>query len=210
MMKVTKYEHACFTVEKDSQMLVVDPGNFTTDFIAPNHVIGVVITHKHADHFDHELIASIIDKNPNAIIIGDASITATIEAFQTKTVAAGDTLAIGLFDLEFFGGTHASIHEGTTVPPNLGVLVDDLLYYPGDSFFVPEGRGIDTLALPVAAPWLKIGESLDFLSAIHPRLAFPTHDAILSPLGRGLVDLLIGNAASAADIIYAREASLTL
>ena len=25
-MKLTKYEHACFTVEKDGKLLVVDPG----------------------------------------------------------------------------------------------------------------------------------------------------------------------------------------
>lgn len=209
-MKITKYEHACFTVEKDNQLLVVDPGNYTTDFIAPNHVIGVVITHEHADHFDHELIASIIDKNPNAIIIGDASITSAIEAFQAKTVAAGESLTVGPFDLEFFGGSHASIREGVSLPPNLGVLINDLLYYPGDSFFVPKDRGIDTLALPVAAPWLKISETLDFLTAIHPRAAFPTHDAILSSPGKDFVDRLVGAAANTAGIIYTREVSLTL
>jgi L-ascorbate metabolism protein UlaG (beta-lactamase superfamily) len=210
MIKITKYEHACFTVEKDSQILVIDPGNFTTDFIAPDHVIGIVVTHNHADHFDHELIANIIDKNPNAIIIGDESITNTIEAFRTKTVAAGDSLTVGLFDLEFFGGNHASIREGVSLSPNLGILINDLLYYPGDSFFVPKDRGVDTLALPVAAPWLKISDTLEFLSAIRPRAAFPTHDAILSPLGKDLVDRLVGAAANTAGIIYTREASLTI
>ena len=52
-MKLTKYEHACFSVEHDGMTLVVDPGNFTTDFIAPEGVIAVVITHEHSDHFDH-------------------------------------------------------------------------------------------------------------------------------------------------------------
>ena len=27
-MKLTKYRHACFTVEKDSKLLIVDPGGF--------------------------------------------------------------------------------------------------------------------------------------------------------------------------------------
>lgn len=209
-MKITKYEHACFTVEKDNQMIVIDPGNYTTDFVAPNHVLAIVITHEHDDHFDRELIASIVDKNPDAIIIGDASITSAIEVFQTKTVTAGDILTVGLFTLEFFGGTHATIHDHFVAPPNLGVLIDDLLYYPGDSFFIPEDRGIDTLALPIAAPWLKTSEVLDFLSAIHPRVAFPTHDAILSAPGKDLMDRLVGNAAHAANIIYTRDVSLTL
>lgn len=90
-MKLTKYEHACFTVEKDGQLLVVDPGNFTTDFIAPEHVVAVVITHEHADHFDHEQIEAIIDKNPNAVVVGPVDITSKIEAFNTKAVAAGES-----------------------------------------------------------------------------------------------------------------------
>lgn len=202
-MKLTKYEHACFTVEKDDQLLVVDPGNFTTDFIAPEHVVAIVITHEHADHFDHEQIEAIIDKNPNAVVVGPADITSKIEAFNTKTVAAGESCSIGAFDLQFFGGKHASIHDSLGPIANLGVLVNDLLYYPGDSFFIPDAS-VDMLALPVTAPWLKIGEVMDFLVAIRPRAAFPTHDAIASTIGQELVDRLVGAAAGAHGIIYTR------
>lgn len=209
-MNVTKYEHACFTIEKDSQVLVVDPGSYTTDFIAPSDVIAIVITHEHPDHFDVELINAIIDKNPEAIIIGDASITNQIDAFETMPVTAGDTLEMGPFHLEFFGGQHAGIHDSMPVPPNLGVMIDELLYYPGDSFYIPEDHSIDTLALPVAAPWLKISEVMDFLTAIHPRVAFPTHDAILSETGKELTDTMLGSVASANDILYLRDASLVV
>lgn len=202
-MKLTKYEHACFTVEKNDQLLVVDPGNFTTDFIAPDHVAAVVITHEHADHFDHEQLEAIIDKNPNAIIISHADITSKIEVFTTKTVAAGDSYSIGAFDLQFFGGQHASIHDSLASITNLGVLINDLLYYPGDSLFVPD-TSVDTLALPVTAPWLKIGEVMDLLVAIRPRAAFPTHDAIASELGKSLVDRLVGATARAHGIVYSR------
>lgn len=209
-MNVTKYEHACFTIEKDSQVLVVDPGSYTTDFIAPSDVIAIVITHEHPDHFDVELISAIIDKNPEAVIIGDASITNQIDAFETMPVTAGDTLEMGPFHLEFFGGQHAGIHDSMPVPPNLGVMIDELLYYPGDSFYIPEDHSIDTLALPVAAPWLKISEVMDFLTAIHPRVAFPTHDAILSETGKELTDTMLGSVASANDILYLRDASLVV
>lgn len=209
-MKLTKYEHACFTVEKDGQLLVIDPGSYTTDFISPSNVVGIVITHIHADHLDQELIASIIDKNPGAIIIGDTSVTSTIEAFQTKTVSAGHALTAGPFSLEFFGGAHAAIYDAFPAPPNLSVLIDELLYYPGDSLYIPAGRSIDTLALPVAAPWLKLSDALDFLIAVSPRAAFPTHDAILSTVGKDLVDQLISLTANAHDITYTRQDSLMI
>lgn len=202
-MKLTKYEHACFTVERDGQMLVVDPGGFTTDFIAPEHVVGVVITHEHQDHFDHDQLAAIIDKNPDAIIIGHEAITSQVEVFQTKTVAPGDTIPIGPFSLEFFGGEHAVIHTSIPPLPNLGVLINELLYYPGDSFTLPH-KPVDTLAVPVSAPWLKISETMEFLVAIGPRLAFPTHDAILSSIGKSLPDRMLPPVAEKINAVYQR------
>lgn len=210
MLHLTKYEHACFTVEKDDQVLVVDPGAYTTDFIAPDHVAGIVITHEHPDHYDTELVAAIIDKNPDAVIVAHSSLTATIEAFQTLAVEAGDTLSLGPFELEFFGGTHATISPSLPVPANLGVMVNDLLYYPGDSFTVPEDRYIDTLALPVAAPWLKLSETIEFLHAVHPHTVFPTHDAILSSAGQALADRLLQAEAEKDDTSYVRSNELTL
>ena len=40
-MKLTKYEHACLTVEKDGKLLVVDPGAYTTDLPALESVIAI-------------------------------------------------------------------------------------------------------------------------------------------------------------------------
>lgn len=210
MLHLTKYEHACFTVEKDDQLLVVDPGVYTTDFISPDHVVGVVITHDHSDHYDPELVAAIIDKNPDALIIGHASVIDSIEAFPTLTVEAGESLSLGPFELAFFGGQHAAIAEGITPPANLGVMIDDLLYYPGDSFTVPDDHQIDTLALPIAAPWLKLSEVLDFLKETHPRSAFPTHDAILSSAGQALIDNMIKRAADHIDTLYIRSSEITI
>ena len=67
-MKLTKYLHACFTLEKDDQLLVVDPGIYSTDFIASENIIGVIITHEHSDHFDPDTLARIYNKNPNSTL----------------------------------------------------------------------------------------------------------------------------------------------
>lgn len=207
-MQLTKYDHACFTLEKDNQLLVVDPGEWSSDFISPSTVVAVVVTHDHSDHFDYEQLAAIIDENPDAIIIGPETVTSQIEVFQTKTVQPGDSIDVGPFHLEFFGGTHATIHSSIPPATNVGVLVNDLLYYPGDSLTLP-GRPVDTLALPVAAPWLKVSEAMDFLTQIHPRLAFPTHDAILSNIGKGLVDGRLSATANEAGSTYQRLTEIT-
>lgn len=209
-MELVKYRHACFTVEKDGQLLVVDPGGFSTDFIAPENVIGVIITHEHSDHFDHEQLAAIIDKNPDALIFAPEAVAHTIEVFTTKAMQPGDTYTLGMFTLAFFGGTHATIHA--TIPPiaNLGVMINDLLYYPGDSFVLPH-KSVDTLALPAAAPWMQIGDAMDFLAAVKPRFAFPTHDAILSTEGKEIHDRLLATTAKRYNIEYVRlENSITI
>src|SRR5688500_7341859 len=102
-MQLTKYEHACFTLEKDEQILVIDPGELSSDFIAPEHVVGVIITHEHPDHFDSEQLSAIIDKNPEAIIIGPEAVISKIEAFETMTAVPGESIEIGSFSLTFSG-----------------------------------------------------------------------------------------------------------
>ncbi len=68
---------------------------------------------------------------------------------------------------------------------NVGVLIDNgEVYYPGDSFAEP-GMPVKTLALPIAAPWMKTSEAMDFLTHVKPERAFPTHDAILSTPAAG-------------------------
>jgi hypothetical protein len=69
----------------------------------------------------------------------------------------------------------------------VGYLVDDALYYPGDSFVVP-GVAVETLLAPASAPWLKIAETIAFVREVQPVRVHPTHDAVLSDVGRAMVD----------------------
>lgn len=202
-MKLTKYRHACFTVEEDGKILVVDPGEFSTDFIAPENVVAVVVTHEHSDHFDPEQLTGIMDKNPDAIILAPQSISDKLEAFNHQAITAGEATETGPFTLAFHGGPHATIHENIPAIENVGVVVNDLLYYPGDSFALP-GQPIDTLLLPASAPWMKISEAINFLATIKPRLAIPTHDAILSIEGQEIADRLLGGVAQKIGSEYQR------
>jgi len=202
-MLLTKYEHACFTAEENGQILVVDPGNFTTDFKVTDNIVGIVITHEHADHFDPNILAAIYDKNPDSVLLSLPSVVEKMPDHKSQAVSAGDKVTIGPFNLEFSGGTHAQIHPGIPLIDNVGVLINEKLYHPGDSFALPD-KPVDVLALPVSAPWLKISETIDFLTAVKPRLTFPTHDAILSQFGKEIADRLIPSFAQALGTEYRR------
>lgn len=200
-MKLTKYEHANLVLEQSGQTLVIDPGNMTSDFAVPSNVVAVVLTHEHADHADASKVQAIMATNPTARIIAHEA--AQLVDIAAEKVRAGDELTIGAFTLRFTGGQHALISPALPRVANVGVMVNDLLYYPGDSFTLPE-RPVEVLALPAAAPWMKLSEAMEFLVRVKPVRAFPTHDAILSDVGKALVDRMLGAVATEQGIEYMR------
>jgi L-ascorbate metabolism protein UlaG (beta-lactamase superfamily) len=185
-MRITKHEHACLQIENASSTLVIDPGSLTTALVGLKAVVAVVITHEHADHWTPEQLHRILDDNGGARIFGPAGVAAAATGFDVTVVKDGDVIDVEPFTLRFFGGKHAVIHASIPVVDNIGVLVNDQFYYAGDSFTIPEGVAVDTVAVPAGAPWMKIGEAMDYLLALKPRRSFPTHEMVLSVVGKGL------------------------
>lgn len=186
-MRITKHEHACLVVEKNGSRIVVDPGSFTQPLEGLDSVVAVVITHEHPDHWKAEHLNRLLAANPDARLFGPAGVVAAAAGFDITEVAEGDEITVGEFGLKFFGRDHAIIHSSIPVVNNVGVLIDDTLYYPGDSYTVPPVP-VNTLAAPAGAPWLKIGEAMDFVLAVAPKHAFPTHQMMLSPIGQGMAN----------------------
>jgi len=182
-MRVTKHEHACLRLERENSQLIIDPGSFTLPLQDLAGTVAVVLTHEHPDHWTPEHLRRIREHAPGVPIYGPAGLVAAAAEFDPIEVAPGDTVTVGPFTLRFFGGEHALIHESIPVIDNVGVLVDDIFYYPGDSYAVPDGVDVRALAAPVGAPWLKIGEAMDFVLAVKPKHSFATHDMTLSRVG---------------------------
>jgi hypothetical protein len=85
------------------------------------------------------------------------------------------------------GGRHATIHGGQPDCANLGYLVEDRLYHPGDSL-CPPGVPVETLLVPAQASCLKLTEALDFALAVSASRVVPIHDAQLNERGLASVD----------------------
>ena len=202
-MRITKFQHACFVLEQDGQTLVVDPGEWTKDFVVPENVVAIVVTHVHQDHMESSLIGSIVEKNPDATIVGHSDVVSKLGGYHTKLVNAGETANLGNFNMEFYGGEHATIAPDRPVISNLGVLINENVYYGGDSFSAPN-KQVQNLALPVSAPWMKYSEAVEFLQNVKPVRAFPTHDAILSDVGKELADNMMAFAAEKIGARYER------
>jgi len=184
-MRITKHEHAYLTLDKNGETLVIDPGGFAAGLGDLDDVVGVVITHEHADHWTPAHLQALAERFPGVPMLTTAA-TARSAPVEMTVVSPGDTANLGSFSVRFFGGTHSEIHSSIPLVDNVGVLVDDVFYYPGDSYAVPDGVDVQVLAAPTGAPWLKIGEAMDFVLAVTPQHAFGTHDETLSDAGRGM------------------------
>jgi L-ascorbate metabolism protein UlaG (beta-lactamase superfamily) len=185
-MRVTKFEHATLTLTDRGSTLIIDPGTFTTPLVDLEQVVGVVITHEHPDHWTPDHLDRIRKAYPGVPIYGPDGVVKAAAGYDVIAVHPGDSLDLDPFRLKFFGGTHAVIHKTIPTVDNVGVLVNDEFYYPGDSYAEPDGAKVKLLAAPVGAPWLKIGDAMDFVLAVAPRQAFGTHDMTLSKAGRDM------------------------
>jgi L-ascorbate metabolism protein UlaG (beta-lactamase superfamily) len=189
-MKITKYEHACLIVEEGDQKLVIDPGFYSRPVDGLANVQAIVITHSHDDHCDETQLNRIIASSPDVQIFATDEVCARLRqapGFNHPTTAIhhGDFVSVGSFNLEFFGDMHIEIHRSIPLIQNCAVMVNNRLYYPGDSYTQPD-RPVEILACPTSAPWLKIGDVMDFVAAIRPKHVFATHNIHLSEQGHQL------------------------
>ena len=185
-MHLTKLEHSALILELSGQKLYVDPGSLTTPLTDTANTVGIIITHEHPDHWTPEQLDRILEMSPDAVIYAPSGVAAAATGYSVTVVGAGDTVEIGPFTLRFFGREHAVIHSSIPVVDNVGVLVNEELYYAGDSFTIPEGVEVSTLAVPAGAPWLKISEVIDYVLAVKPKRSFPAHEMGLSRAGKNL------------------------
>lgn len=206
-MRLTKYTHSCVRVEDEGGVLVVDPGVYS-ERAALDGVDAVLITHEHPDHVDVAALTEQHDRGP-FVLYGPPSLAAALDGLVAAfvPVEAGAEFTAAGVPVRAYGGEHAVIHSDLPVVENLAYLIDDVVYHPGDSFAVPRDVPVDTLFLPIHAPWAKFAESLDFLRAVAPRRAYALHDGLLNDRG---LDVLNNNFTRLSDVDYRRLVPGTL
>ncbi|MFJ3146171.1 MBL fold metallo-hydrolase [Streptomyces halstedii] len=188
-----KKAHSCVRLERDGRALVIDPGGFSEDDAAVG-ADAILVTHEHPDHFDEGRLRAGLESNPAAQVWTLRSVAEQLSAAfpgRVHTVGHGETFSAAGFDVQVHGELHAVIHPDIPRITNIGFLVDGSVFHPGDALTVPD-RPVDTLMLPVMAPWNKISEVIDYVREVAPRRAIDVHDALLTDLARPIYDRQIG------------------
>jgi L-ascorbate metabolism protein UlaG (beta-lactamase superfamily) len=216
-MQLTFHGHACVSVSLSDAggTLVIDPGTFSDTASALTGAAAVLITHDHFDHVDVPTVVAFLTSNPDvqvwasgpaasALREGGAPADRVHEALPGQVLdAAGARVTVG-------GGDHAVIHPEIPRAKNVTYLVEDdgaSVFHPGDSFeppaALPEG-GLGVLLVPVAAPWLKMREAIDFARSVPAGTVVPIHDVFLSEPGHTLTGRWLDTARLGGDYTYSR------
>ena len=190
-MRLTKLTHASVRLEKDGGALVIDPGSFTEPDAADG-ADAVLITHEHPDHLAPDRFTG--PERPE--IYTTRGVAAKLEGTgaRVNVVGDGDRLEVAGFDIAVVGELHAVVHPEWPRIGNVGFIVDDRTFHPGDAFTLPS-IPVETALIPTHGPWMKAPELIDFLHELAPRRAYSIHDGFLNERGLALVDNLLSDLA---------------
>jgi L-ascorbate metabolism protein UlaG (beta-lactamase superfamily) len=202
-MELTKHKHSCIRVDDGDRALVIDPGVFSDLEAALDGAQAVLITHEHADHLNADRVRAAAQADPRLRIWAPRSVAEQLADLGEQVVVVGpdDTFDAAGFSVRTFGGQHALIHPLMPIVPNVGYVIDGVVAHPGDSLVVPPVP-VQTLLLPVVAPWSKVAEVIDYLVAVRPARAYPIHDAIVSELYHGLLGMTLVPISQRYDVDY--------
>jgi L-ascorbate metabolism protein UlaG (beta-lactamase superfamily) len=202
-VRIVKLTHACLSLEKDGRTLVIDPGAFS-ELDAADAADGVLLTHEHRDHFDAERLrrtdAPIFTGGRTAeVVVAEAPDLAG----RITTVGNGESFEVGGFAVSAHGEHHALIHADIPRVANTAFLVDGEVFHPGDSFTPPPAR-VPTLLMPLNAPWMRLGEAIDFARRHSGGRAVAIHDGLLNDTGLTVSGGNAGRLLGAHEIEYVR------
>lgn len=188
-MRMTKLGHSCVRLEQDGQSIVLDPGVWS-GADALTGADAVLITHEHVDHLDSGVVQAALERDPALELWTTGPVASKFSEFGSRvhTVGHGDAFMAAGFGVHVYGHDHAPIHPDMPSVPNIGFAIGGL-FHPGDAFTVPD-EPVQTLLLPISAPWLKASEMIDYARAVRPQASYAIHDELLNANGIGLIAAL--------------------
>jgi L-ascorbate metabolism protein UlaG (beta-lactamase superfamily) len=170
-MKITKLVHSCLLVETADRTALFDPGTMSTvDVAALSNLDDIIITHKHGDHFDLDLVKQLSTRFPDVRITAPDEVVAQL---NEESVPATSATSDGI---TFFDSPHEAVRPiiDSDPPQEIGVHYLDMLSHPGDSHSFHETKAI--LALPIQAPWGSTVAAIRLALDLKPKYIVPIHD----------------------------------
>lgn len=190
-MELTKFGHSCVRVERAGRALVIDPGAMTPEPEALKHVEAVLVTHEHFDHFEPERLRAAVVDNPGLTVYTCPGVARHLTALgvRVRVVRDRDLVNIAGFRVQVVGQKHHRSHPDIPPVDNVGFLIDEKVFHPGDALTVV--NAVSTLLAPGQAPWMTVPDLIEYLRHMTPRRAYAIHDGLLNDWGLQVLDAVL-------------------
>ena len=191
--RLTRWGHSCVRIDDTDRHLVIDPGAFSDLGSALDGVDAILVTHEHVDHLAVEPVAAAVAGGvplwgPSAVV--SALRSAGAPEGNLHVVSAGDHVRAAGYDVRVLGEWHEVVHPDIPRITNVAYLVAGVLH-PGDAYVRP-AESPRVLLLPVAGPWLRLADAIDYARDVGAPRVVPVHEGVLNDAGLNLVHGIVG------------------
>jgi len=197
-MKLKKLaQNTVFITSKNNKTILIDPGKYNIGcglFDISNFPTAdiLIITHKHADHYDLDIVKSIVSRS-NPIILTNTEIKDFLlkENIESKILNVGDTVNILDYSITGIRTDHVVRDENII---NFGVVVSSngvSFYHTSDTRYIepsllPEITRNKCVLVPISNRGVVMGidDALVFCCELTPPIVIPMHYDSPKDLGR--------------------------
>ena len=183
-MKLTKFAQSCVLLEETNTKILIDPGTILVDNIVINawkNPDFILVTHKHADHFDEATIQKII--SPKTIIYATKETALFYPNTKFEIIKEKDQFVLGNIKVEVVRAIHgytSLLKGGKEVNEAIGYILDtgkNKIYHTGDTISFQNEYKCDILLLPFNNHGVCMGpfEAALFAKETNAELVIPIH-----------------------------------
>ena len=127
-MKITKYPQSCLLVETKGKKILIDPGTLKYKeeyFDVWNNVDIILITHKHPDHCNTEILEKISNniKIYSTQEVQDANKTLNINIIKENDIIELDSIKVEV--VHALHGYQPLLKGAKEINENVGYIIDD-------------------------------------------------------------------------------------
>lgn len=182
-MKITKYPQSCLLVETKGKKILIDPGTLKYKeeyFDVWNNVDIILITHKHPDHCNTEILEKISNnvKIYSTQEVKDANKSLNINIIKENNIIELDSIKVEV--VHAIHGYQPLLKGAKEISENVGYIIDDgenRLYTTSDTICFKNDYKADILCIPVTGYGLTMSafEAALYSKEVGATLTIPIH-----------------------------------
>jgi len=182
-MKIKKYPQSCLLVETNNKKILIDPGTLKyceKYFEEWNNVNIILITHKHVDHCNFEVLKNI---KKEIKIYSTQEVKSNYKELEIEIIKEEDVINLENIKIEIVKAIHGyqpMLKNGKEVFENVGYIIDDgqnRLYATSDTICFNNNYKADILCAPVTGHGLTMSafETALYTKEVEAKILLPIH-----------------------------------